>query len=365
MQLNSDDDANGDECDEDDDNDGIFDEADNCPTVAGLDQTDNDRDGAGDICDDDDDNDRVLDADDNCPLVENPDQNNADGDMLGDACDIDADDDGIENEMDNCVLVANLDQANSDADEIGDACDNCPEINNPDQTNSDRYSSIITPIDYVWRQLPDDATTVRYDVEEDYIGVDMGFAYDWFGQAVTQVDITPFGEVYTAIENDFNELAGSVVGYQAEYDFFDGGQVRHATIGDPGAQEFIVEYADVPLARSNVLISFQIVFFESGGGEIQCQNCRPFFDRPSLQGVFGPVEASLDGRSDEPFVAVDDGVSFTTDDNGDDGVGDECDLCPSVADADQADTDADLVGDACDNCAGVPNNDQAISMPMV
>ena len=58
-----------------------------------------------------------------------------------------------------------------------------------------------------------------------------------------------------------------------------------------------------------------------------------------------------------------DGCSATCldecDDTDADGVCDEVDSCPLVANPDQADADADGVGDACDNCAAVANADQA------
>jgi hypothetical protein len=66
-QLNTDGDAVGDACDEDDDNDGITDLNDNCPLIANTDQLNSDRDDRGDACDDDDDNDGVLDVDDAFP----------------------------------------------------------------------------------------------------------------------------------------------------------------------------------------------------------------------------------------------------------------------------------------------------------
>jgi gliding motility-associated-like protein len=84
---------------------------------------DNELDGIKDNCDDDDDNDGVLDVNDNCPLVFNPDQGDNDNDGLGDFCDDDDDNDGILDTVDNCSLVYNADQIDRDLNGKGDACD--------------------------------------------------------------------------------------------------------------------------------------------------------------------------------------------------------------------------------------------------
>jgi len=47
------------------------------------------------------------------------------------------------------------------------------------------------------------------------------------------------------------------------------------------------------------------------------------------------------------------------DDSDGDGVLDECDNCPTLSNADQADADGDGIGDACDNCPTVSNPDQS------
>jgi hypothetical protein len=49
----------------------------------------------------------------------------------------DRDCDGYENEADNCPLVENPDQSDIDDDKVGDLCDNCPDIYNPEQRDSD------------------------------------------------------------------------------------------------------------------------------------------------------------------------------------------------------------------------------------
>ena len=208
----------------DTDNDGIPDAEDNCATVANPGQKDTD--GDGDAClpghipgsgddgghDDggagggsggsgnvpDNDGDGFANNVDNCPEVANPGQKDTDGNGIGDACESDSghtddgghedgdhgggsdgsgnvpdnDGDGFANNVDNCPEVANLGQKDTDGNGIGDACegdtghtddgghedggsggsgnvpdndgdafannaDNCPEVANPGQEDTD------------------------------------------------------------------------------------------------------------------------------------------------------------------------------------------------------------------------------------
>lgn len=69
------------------------------------------------------DSDSIQDDLDNCPNIANSDQKDSDTDGNGDACDTDADGDGILNTNDNCPLVPNGSQTDSDGDGIGDDCE--------------------------------------------------------------------------------------------------------------------------------------------------------------------------------------------------------------------------------------------------
>jgi hypothetical protein len=78
-------------------------------------------------CHDRDADDWVSSAD-NCPEIGNPSQSDSDGDGIGDACEVivpDTDGDGVTDDRDNCPEVANPGQSDTDLDGIGDACDPC------------------------------------------------------------------------------------------------------------------------------------------------------------------------------------------------------------------------------------------------
>ena len=107
----------------DTDGDSIKDNIDNCINIVNPIQLDTDNDLQGDSCDIDDDNDSVEDNIDNCPISSNIEQSDLDQDGTGDACDPDKDGDGISNDIDNCLNDGNSNQNDLDNDSIGDVCD--------------------------------------------------------------------------------------------------------------------------------------------------------------------------------------------------------------------------------------------------
>ncbi|WBX77004.1 choice-of-anchor B family protein [Tenacibaculum ovolyticum] len=82
--------------------------------------------------DNDRDDDKIANTTDNCPDIANEDQLDTDNDGIGNACDDDDDNDGIKDIDDNCPLIANPDQLDTDNDGKGDVCDSAEADNDSD-----------------------------------------------------------------------------------------------------------------------------------------------------------------------------------------------------------------------------------------
>ncbi|MBN2226828.1 MAG: thrombospondin type 3 repeat-containing protein [candidate division Zixibacteria bacterium] len=213
------------------------------------------------------DNDGICVYNDNCPNVFNPDQIDSDFDSYGDSCD-------------NCPTASNVDQADSDDDLIGDACDNCIFIPNADQTNSD-LDSLGNACD----NCPDIDNNDQIDTDDDNLG--------------DVCDACPLDP-----ENDIDQdgVCGNIDNcpYESNVDQYD---------------------QDI-----------------DGIGDA-CDNC------PSIYN-----DDQSDSDSDGIGDVCDSCPNDPENDHDGDGICGDLDNCPHTENPDQLDSDDDDIGDVCDNC---------------
>jgi beta propeller repeat protein len=218
----------------------------------------------------------------------------------------------------------NLNQEDTDADSVGDACDNCPYVYNIDQADTD-FDGIGDACDGDYDDDGDELTSSEeYDLGTDPNNNDTdGDAFD-----------------------DLIDNCKTVSNDQADTD--------NGTLGDA---------CDNCISKYNL---YQEDLDEDGVGSA-CDNCPGVSNpiAPSWTDINGVTHTNsqpdydLDGIGDACDELQTEVVSTATAQADTDGDGryDPQDNCPSVANADQLDGDADNKGNVCDSCPNDPAND--------
>jgi hypothetical protein len=299
----------------------------------GIDQN---CDGSDNVLDTDEDG--VADNIDNCPSIANPDQEDLDGDDIGDVCDDDADGDGIASaedcdDMDAQIGAATVWYADTDGDGYGDNANSTVACDQPvgyvaDNTDCDDGNPEINP---GATDIPNDGIDQNCDGSDNVLDTDEDGVAD-------NIDNCP------SIANpDQEDLDGDDIGDVCDDDADGDGIASAEDCDDMDAQigAATVWYADT-----------------DGDGYGDNANSTVACDQP-----VGYVADNTDCDDGNPEInpgATDipnDGIDQNCDgsdnvlDTDEDGVADNIDNCPSIANPDQEDLDGDGFGDVCDDDA--------------
>jgi len=287
--------------------------------------------------------DGAPDACDTCPELHDPDQTDSDGDGVGDACDL-------------CPEAPDPEQLDTDGDEMGDACDLCPQSPGG-EPDGDRDGAGDACDNCPALANPDQA-----DLDEDGFGDVCDPDRD--GDGIDDVlDRCP--EIADPEQPD---LDGDGRGDACDDDLDGDGQPNDDDICPAHADP---EQEDLDGDRLGDACDDDV----DGDGTDDADDLCPSLPNPQQMDSDGDglgdacdlcpldpdpeqVDSDGDGLGDACDHCPADPDPTNVDSDGD-GWGDPCDPCPLHPQDALGDQDADDIDDACDSCPGAPNADQA------
>ncbi len=346
----------------------------------------------------DTDMDGVADAMDNCPRVANRDQADANMNMIGDACEMagapDEDRDGRPDAEDNCPRVWNVNQGDDDRDGVGNVCDPTPRgmVALP-WTNGTFARAFVAWKDELqcslnncrnpsgtgnWRGNCEHGGTVEWNVSLSGLRALSRFTYtncansvtvpvhDWARDprgtdpmATRMQEFRLVGNGTFSQDTDFSGN-GSESGMVSVTGAFTGTAVSRVQIRGSmraAGSYFSVACSMDPIdqemcAPNNLLVNYHFPDWncEQGGCPmpsaplVDTDGDGVFDEYDNCPRVANPTQANAD--FDREGDACDSSTSATDTDR--DGVPDDGDNCPRVANPTQQDSDRDGIGDACD-----------------
>lgn len=316
--------------DQDEDADGIPDKADNCGTIKNADQKDLDKDGIGDACD-------------NCPDKANPSQDDGDSNGVGDACEPPKCGNGLTEVNVPGIGTETCDDGNQ---LYGDGCSGLCQLEAP---------------------LPAGGLVIsEIHVDPQAVGDDAGEWIELYVAATSAMDIAGLelqvGSKALKLPQDVSLTVtpGSYIVVAKQADPAKNGELG-AVIALSGLTLANSATTELSIGRQGVLLD-TVTYNDSGWPTVVAGKALQL-DPGKLTAADNDVATSwclakqTYGKGDfgTPGAANGDCPKDTDSD----GLLDDNDNCPTVANADQADYDGDKVGDACDNCPSVVNPDQS------